>query len=87
MKVEIGIEIDFSGNKLQKLRGKINMGYDIKDKVILITGANRGIGKAMVDTFVDCGVAKIYTTVRKIDSVDFLVEKYGDKIKKIKYLN
>ena len=56
------------------------MSYDIKDKVILITGANRGIGKALLDYFIDYGVAKVYAAVRRLDSVNPLVEKYGDKV-------
>lgn len=56
------------------------MGYDIKDKVILITGANRGIGRALVDGFIDYGVAKIYAAVRTLESAGPLVEQYGDKV-------
>ncbi len=56
------------------------MGYDIKDKVVFITGANRGIGKVMVDSFLDYGVAKIYAAVRNLYSVAPLVEKYAEKI-------
>ncbi len=56
------------------------MAYDISNKTILVTGANRGIGKVLVETFIDHGAAKIYTAVRKVESVAPLVEKYGDKI-------
>lgn len=37
----------------------------VKDKVVLITGANRGIGKALVDVFLQHGAAKIYAAVRR----------------------
>lgn len=56
------------------------MSYDIKDKVVLITGANRGIGKVMVDSFIQHGAAKIYAAVRTVDSASPLVEQYGDKV-------
>mmetsp|Transcript_19953 Transcript_19953/g.30210 ORF Transcript_19953/g.30210 Transcript_19953/m.30210 type:complete len:255 (+) Transcript_19953:39-803(+) len=56
-------------------------GYDVKDKVILITGANRGIGKAFVDGFFKHGAKKVYAAVRTISSVDPLVELHGaDKL-------
>lgn len=41
----------------------------MKDKVVLVTGANRGIGKAFVDAFLGHGASKVYAAVRNIDSV------------------
>ncbi|MEM7771288.1 MAG: SDR family oxidoreductase [Cyanobacteria bacterium P01_A01_bin.37] len=56
------------------------MTYDINNKIVLVTGANRGIGKVLVESFIEHGSAKVYAAVRKLDSVAPLVEKYGDKV-------
>ncbi|MEO1763052.1 MAG: SDR family oxidoreductase [Cyanobacteria bacterium J06629_18] len=56
------------------------MTYDITNKTVLVTGANRGIGKVLVETFIERGAAKVYAAVRKPETASPLVEKYGDKV-------
>lgn len=48
----------------------------LKGKVILITGANRGIGKSLVRSLLEKGARKIYATSRDIGKMpDFLDER------------
>ncbi len=56
------------------------MAYDITNKTILVTGANRGIGKVLVDAFLAHGAAKVYAAVRRLESAASLVEQYGDQV-------
>ncbi|MBB3204365.1 NAD(P)-dependent dehydrogenase (short-subunit alcohol dehydrogenase family) [Rhodopirellula rubra] len=56
------------------------MTFDIKNKNVLITGANRGIGKAILEEAISRRAAKVYAAVRDLDSASSLVEKYGDRV-------
>lgn len=61
-----------------------SMNYTIENKITLVTGANRGIGKAIVDSFIQHGAAKVYVGVRTLDKADALLAEYGDKIIPVK---
>ncbi|MFN3161417.1 MAG: SDR family oxidoreductase [Rubinisphaera brasiliensis] len=56
------------------------MSFEVQGKVCLVTGANRGIGRAIVDALVKAGVEKVYAAVRSVDSAGPLVEDHGDKV-------
>lgn len=56
------------------------MVYEIKNKNVLVTGANRGIGKAIVVEALSRGAKKVYAAVRKLESAQPLVVEFGDRV-------
>jgi len=49
------------------------MSYSIQGKTALVTGANRGIGEALVQALIAQGAKRIYAAARNIDNLKFLV--------------
>lgn len=53
---------------------------DLKGKTVLVTGANGGIGGALVRALLDKGVAKVYAAARSIDAVADLAHGGDDRV-------
>jgi len=56
------------------------MGYALSGKTALVTGANRGIGEAIVDALVAAGVKKVYAAARTVSTVAPLVARHGARV-------
>lgn len=53
---------------------------ELHEKNILVTGANRGIGKSIVEEALHRGAAKVYAAVRNVDTAAPLVAEYGARV-------
>lgn len=42
---------------------------DLSEAVVLVTGANRGLGRSLVDAFVRAGVKRVYATARDLEKL------------------
>ncbi len=56
------------------------MSQEIKGSTALVTGANRGIGRAIVDALVAGGATKVYAAARTISSLEALTRQHGSVI-------
>jgi NAD(P)-dependent dehydrogenase (short-subunit alcohol dehydrogenase family) len=57
---------------------------NIKGTTALVTGSNRGIGRAYVEALVERGAAKVYATARNPGGVADLVERHKGKVVPLK---
>ncbi len=53
---------------------------EIIGKTVLVTGANRGLGKALVEQLMEKGATKVYAASRNVEKLASLASKYGDKV-------
>jgi NAD(P)-dependent dehydrogenase (short-subunit alcohol dehydrogenase family) len=56
------------------------MRVQIKGSVFFVTGANRGIGRAIVQELVKSGATKVYAAARKPDSLKDIVAASGGRV-------
>jgi NAD(P)-dependent dehydrogenase (short-subunit alcohol dehydrogenase family) len=52
----------------------------IKDTVALVTGTNRGIGRAIVEALLAAGAAKVYAATRQPAAMHDLVARHGGRL-------
>ena len=52
----------------------------VSNKVVLVTGANRGIGQALVREAIAQGAAKVYAGARHLNKLTSLQDELGDKV-------
>lgn len=57
--------------------------FNMKNKVALVTGANRGIGEAYVKVLIESGVKKVYAAARDVENLKPLLDQYPDTIEAI----
>ncbi len=55
-------------------------GHKIEGTIALVTGANRGIGRAITEALLDGGAAKVYGGARKPESLDELAAKSDGRL-------
>lgn len=55
-----------------------------KGKIALVSGANRGIGKAITLELLNQGVAKVYAGARNVETLSELVAQFGDRVIPVK---
>lgn len=51
---------------------------------VCITGASRGLGKALVNAFLDRSQCEVYAVTRKEEGLEDIKEKYGDRLHVLK---
>jgi 2-deoxy-D-gluconate 3-dehydrogenase len=53
--------------------------FSLKDRVAVVTGGSRGIGRMIAEGFLEAGCAKVYITSRKAAQCDETAKELGDR--------
>ncbi len=61
------------------------MSTAIENRIALVTGANRGVGKAITEGLLNGGAAKVYAAVRDLSSVNELIGQFGDRVVPVEF--
>jgi NAD(P)-dependent dehydrogenase (short-subunit alcohol dehydrogenase family) len=56
------------------------MAVQIAGTTAVVTGANRGIGRALVEALLARGAARVYATARRPEALGDLVARYGERV-------
>ncbi len=56
------------------------MGFSVRGSTALVTGANRGIGEAIVDALIAAGARKVYAAARNPADLAALAQRHGDRV-------
>lgn len=60
------------------------MGFEIAGKAALVTGANRGIGKAIVEALLRGGASRVWAGARRVEELSGLKATHGDRLELLK---
>jgi NAD(P)-dependent dehydrogenase (short-subunit alcohol dehydrogenase family) len=58
----------------------LNTLFNLNGKTAVITGGSRGIGKMIVEGYLNAGVSRIYISARKVDQIEATVAEYGYRV-------
>jgi NAD(P)-dependent dehydrogenase (short-subunit alcohol dehydrogenase family) len=58
----------------------LNSLFNLNNKVAVVTGGSRGIGKMIVEGYLAAGCARVYISARKVDQVEATVAEFGEKV-------
>ncbi len=61
------------------------MSMDVQGTIALVTGANRGIGKAITISLLSHGSTKVFAAVRNPESATDLVAEFGERVVPIEF--
>ena len=53
----------------------LNNLFSMKDKVCVVTGGSRGLGRAMTEAYLQAGASRVYITARKADACEQAAEE------------